>query len=501
MISADLPWDSARHKTALHRKNMSKPVRLAFEDGLLSASSTFLDYGCGHGEDVRQLREFGVLARGWDPAFKADGDRSPAEIVNLGYVVNVIESPEERASVLKETWRLAERLLIVSVRSTLEDGPDEGAITFGDGCLTRIGSFQKFFDQHELRSWIRETLGEEPLSMAPGIFLVFRDEPLREAWRARRFRRRLALPNVSTRTRLFQEHRELLGNLMSFLGERGRLPVEDEADFISDLQTQFGSIKRSFQIVRSVTGEEPWSRIKETRKTDILVWLALCRFQIRPRFSALPIHLQRDIKAFFSAYTHACNEADTLLMSVGHPEIREKAIVQAPFGKLMPKGLYVHTDYLEELSPILRIYEGCARAFVGGMQQANLIKFHRDVAQISYLTYEDFEKIPHPQLMDSVVVSLDGRKIRRKSYQEQANRFILHRKETFVPNNHPLWSKFHRLTLQEERWGLYEEPSVIGTHSGWEKALSEKNCRLSGHRLMRVGPHAERSGPFGAPNG
>ena len=44
-----------RHKAAIRRTELSKPVRLAMEDGLLSESKTFFDYGCGHGDDLRIL--------------------------------------------------------------------------------------------------------------------------------------------------------------------------------------------------------------------------------------------------------------------------------------------------------------------------------------------------------------------------------------------------------------------------------------------------------------
>ena len=71
---------------------------------LLIAGRTFFDYGCGHGEDVELLRLQGVMASGWDPAFRPDVPCMPAEIINLGYVLNVIEDPQERANVLADAW-------------------------------------------------------------------------------------------------------------------------------------------------------------------------------------------------------------------------------------------------------------------------------------------------------------------------------------------------------------------------------------------------------------
>ena len=51
-----------------------------------------------------------------DPAFFPDETRTPADVVNLGYVINVIEDPAERVVVLAAAWELARKVLIVSAR-------------------------------------------------------------------------------------------------------------------------------------------------------------------------------------------------------------------------------------------------------------------------------------------------------------------------------------------------------------------------------------------------
>ncbi len=71
------------------------------KDGLLGLSTEVLDYGCGHGDDVKRLEQAGIRAFGWDPAHRPDGPRREADVVNLGYVVNVIENSEERAQTLR----------------------------------------------------------------------------------------------------------------------------------------------------------------------------------------------------------------------------------------------------------------------------------------------------------------------------------------------------------------------------------------------------------------
>ena len=79
-------------------------------------------------------------------------------VVNLGYVINVIESPGERAETLRSAWNLAEGLLVVSARMTW-DARDLVGRPMGDGLVTRTGTFQKFYEQSELARWIEQTLG------------------------------------------------------------------------------------------------------------------------------------------------------------------------------------------------------------------------------------------------------------------------------------------------------------------------------------------------------
>jgi DNA phosphorothioation-associated putative methyltransferase len=114
------PSQIERHKTAIRRKDFSLAVKCLLRDGLLGPGRTFFDYGCGRGEDIDLLAAQGVTASGWDPAFRPDAPRTPAEIVNLGYVLNVIEDPQERAAVLASAWGLATRLLAVAARVNVE---------------------------------------------------------------------------------------------------------------------------------------------------------------------------------------------------------------------------------------------------------------------------------------------------------------------------------------------------------------------------------------------
>jgi DNA phosphorothioation-associated putative methyltransferase len=124
-----------------------------------------------------------------------------------------------------------------------------------------------------------------------------------------------------------------------------------------------------------------------------------------------------------------------------------------------------------------------------------LVKIHRQSGKLSYLVYADFEKDAHPALTRSIKLSLRTRELEcldyssstNLDYSSSTNPPVLHRKETFLHPDHPLYARFARPTKQEEAYGLLDEPNVIGTRAGWEERLAAKGVLIRGHRLLRSG--------------
>jgi DNA phosphorothioation-associated putative methyltransferase len=141
---------------------------------------------------------------------------------------------------------------------------------------------------------------------------------------------------------------------------------------------------------------------------------------------------------------------------------------------------------LDSLEPLLRIYEGCGRAYLGEVEGANIVKIHRRSGKLSYLAYPEFDNDPHPALLRSVRLNLRSREIDWYDYSGSTNPPVLHRKEIFLLQVHPLYEKFARLTAQEMKNGLLDDPSGIGTRAGWMARLAERGFALNGHRLVRV---------------
>jgi DNA phosphorothioation-associated putative methyltransferase len=306
-----------RHRTALRRTDLSRPAKCALRDGLITAETSVLDYGCGHGGDVALLGAKGIASSGWDPVYFPDSPVGEADVVQLGYVLNVIEDPAERTDTLTGSWGLCRRLLVVAAQVRVGDGGQQN--DFGDGVLTGIGTFQKLYGQGELKAYLEEALGTEAIPAEPGIFYVFRDEASRQQFLASRYRRRAAAPRKRVSELRFEQHREVLEALMASVADLARLPEPDEFTLAADVLAEFGSLKRAFALVRRVTGDEEWEEIRRRRTEDLLVYLALARFGKRPPLGKLPPTLQRDMRAFFGTYTKACTQADELLFRAGTP--------------------------------------------------------------------------------------------------------------------------------------------------------------------------------------
>jgi DNA phosphorothioation-associated putative methyltransferase len=196
--------------------------------------------------------------------------------------------------------------------------------------------------------------------------------------------------------------------------------------------------------------------------------------------------LQRDIKAFFGSYTKACAEADQLLYQAGDETAIDQACKRSAIGKLLPDDLYVHRSALDSLEPILRIYEGCGRTYLGEVEGANIIKNHRLTGKLSYLVYPAFEEDPHPALLRCVKLNLRDRHIACFDYAQSPNPPVLHRKEKFLRPDDDRYEKFARLTAQEEKAGVLDETSSIGTRAGWQSRLDASGFRLKGHRLVKA---------------
>ena len=473
------PVHVQRSQTAIRRVSCSRPVALALSDGLISKDVTVFDYGCGHGADIRYLRSRRIRVNGWDPHHRPKQAIAPADIVNLGYVLNVIEDPVERGETLERAYAIAKQVLIVAVRV---ESPLHEADEFGDGVLTRLRTFQKIYTQVEFRAYLESILHRRTHVAALGIVYVFKDEEAEASYVANRaFTRRLEY-----RTDLIAEFKKnkLAKNYVALANRLGRLPLPEEFPKYPKLIESCGSPKRIERLTLRLIDHAAFQGSKDQRREDILTYLAMLKLEhIKPPgISKLPVSIQSDIKASWKTYSEALKEGEEFLFSIGKPEVVANVCTSCRIGKLLPSHLYVHRSAEDELPPLLRVLLFAGKEIVGELPY-DLVKFAKDGRAISFLHYQNFDENPHPALVRSVKVYLPKASYDIREYANSPNPPILHRKETFVLPNYPHVEKFRKLTEQEESLGLLSSPD-IGYRRPWEELLVSRRVRVQNHRLF-----------------
>jgi hypothetical protein len=248
----------ARHLTALVRHGFSAPVQALARYGLINSSVEVLDYGCGRGDDVRGLTANGIQAYGWDPHYAPDRPKREADIVNLGFVINVIENFDERTEALRTAYALARKVLAVAAmlasQATLPGRP------YRDGFVTSRNTFQKYYTQAQLAGFIADVLGDDPVPVSPGVFFVFRDKDLEQSFLAGRQRNATLLQRLerseSVRGRTpradriqfeYEANREAVDALWQTWLRLGREPDKTEIDQLEPLIQGFGSLPRALR--------------------------------------------------------------------------------------------------------------------------------------------------------------------------------------------------------------------------------------------------------------
>lgn len=472
-----------RHKAAIVRKQISKPVRLAIEANLFTEGTTFFDYGCGYGEDIKYIAKKGYLSAGWDPYYLPKTTCIVANIVNFGYVINVIECLAERREALIKSWKLTKQVLIVSALVLIDDSKTEGKLAYGDGIITARKTFQKYYEQGELKSYIDQVLNVDSIPIDLGIFFVFRDEAEAQNFRVSRLKSRLLTPRISCKNKRFEDYQEQLVPLMNFMSDRGRLPVRGELAEETDLIAEFGTFRRAFQVITQATNYQEWDEITDKRRQDLLVYLALTKFGNRPKFSQLSVVVINDIKALFGSYTKACTLGDLMLFSLGNSDLISKCCQNSYIGYKSANSLFVHISAVSKLDPLLRLYEGCANRTIGRLNEATIVKFYHKLPIISYLFYPEFDREAHPLLYKTMNIDLRDLSVSYKDYTNEYNPPILHRKDALVTPDYPHYKKFAKLTVQEEDRGLLDNLKQIQNRLRWLKCLEENFTEIRDHRV------------------
>lgn len=417
------PLKIQRHLAALRRDGLSTPIQALLRYGLINAGVSVFDYGCGRGSDVEGLQAAGVSAAGWDPHFAPQAPRTKADIVNLGFVLNVIERPIERVEALRSAFALARTCLAVGV-ITSSRARLECCRPYGDGYVTRLGTFQKYFQPSELKALIEGVLAHEALPAGPGLFFIFRDPVVEQEFLAARQARRPPSPLVATaRRRLAREARlqairPELDRLAELAYELGRRPAPEEIplEILNGLRAAKTPLVVGVQLAESLCDPDFLAQARAARIADLQVYFALNQFNDRVRYTRLPLRLQRDVKAFFGDLAAANEQARALLFSLSAEGLLAQAAAEAAaqgIGWLGDgeKGYWAALRDLARLPAVLRCYAGCAERFAGGLEGADVLKFHLASGKLTALRYSDFQRALLPRLETRTKIDLRAQRI------------------------------------------------------------------------------------------
>ena len=441
------------------------------------------DYGCGKGEDLRYLCSAGIEATGWDPHYRPHTEHLQADVVNLGYVLNVIEDPAERQATLLKAYELARRVLVVAVR--VDHSLDSG-VELSDGLLTSRGSFQKFFKQNEFKDYLERVLGKRPHMAALGIAYVFRDEFFESSYLVSLAHKRIETSRMSALEQFSED--QVARRYVNLASTFGRPPVSTEFEDYAQLLERFGSPSRVERLTEQLLCPDALQETRRRRREDILTYVAMMRLQgLKPvPFRALPRELKADVKMLWSSYSDTLREGDAFLFQIGNAEAVYACCRSSPVGKKLPDATYVHRSAEEQLGALLRLLIFAARQVVGEVDY-NVLKISTNGKSISFLSYSDFDDNAHPDLRYSVRVYLPRAEYSIRDYSDSANPPILHRKEMLVDPLYPNYIAFCELSAQEDQLGLLSR-NDIGTREAWLVALAEIAVTIEGHKVVQRSP-------------
>ena len=408
-----------RHKTAIDRNQLSQPMQALARHNYLNGEYSILDYGCGKGDDVRELEAHGIDVAGWDPVHRPEEAFSNRDIVNLGFVLNVIEEREERTNTLINAWNHADRILVVAVM-VAGDSVISQFTPYKDGVITSRNTFQKYYSQGEIRYYIESSLDETAIAVGQGIFIIFKDkieeqsflserQHIKRNW-TQKTQRQLALKSKAIRKDIIDKHIELFTDYWETTLELGRIPANNEFEFSEQIRRICGSHNKAHQALLKHFGEEVYDESKAKRKEDLIVYFALSQFEKRKPQSKMPESLKRDIKAFFPSYQQALEDSREILFSVGSSTAIDEAcrVAHEALGcGYLEEGhsFTFHRDLLGELPAVLRIYIGCATQLYGDIDNIHLIKAHIRSGKVSLMRYDEWNN-DEPLLLERIKIKL-----------------------------------------------------------------------------------------------
>ena len=482
-----------RHKTAIVRHDLSAPMKTLAKNGFLEGSYSIFDYGCGRGDDLRELEAHGLDAIGWDPNFQPDNDKVSSDIVNMGFVLNVIEDQDERLEAILSAWELAEKFLVVSVMLANESYIRQFT-PYKDGVITSRNTFQKYYTQSEIKSYIERHLDEVVVTVAPGIFYIFKNKIAEQNYLQSRYKRhnswkQLTSPEpVAQKDKaklLITQNQKLYNDFWQTCLELGRIPASEEFKYTEQIKKLTGSFKKTFSLLEGLYDTSEFEQAQHKRREDLLAYFAMSLFESRKPYTHQPESLKHDIKSLFGEYRTALNLAKELLFAISDVVLIEQQCIKAHktlSASIMNEGhsLIFHKKFLEKLPLLLRIYVDAALQIYGEIDDdIDLVKIHITSGKVTLMGYDDFNNKAVPFLVERIKIKMADQDIDFFDYINEEKRPPLLNRGAYIDQSFANYKKqisFDKRLAKLLKFKLGED--VLFSRSEFEDKLANNNKKL-----------------------
>ena len=499
---AGRPQTVKRHRTAISRNTLSVPMQALARHGFLDGDYSVFDYGCGRGDDLAILMDAGVQAKGWDPHYSVEKRLEESDIVNLGYVLNVIENPKERVETLAAAYGLARQVLAIAVM-VVGKANTSMLRPYRDGFLTGAGTFQKYFSQEEIRWLIERATQQEPVAVGPGLFFVFRDKIVEQRFLEKRHHRPQNVSNLlrasplrseirtSRNEALLEQNREVVEAMWSKALELGRLPHVDELApaLRRELIERLGSVRKTARLAAMAYDTDALEQQRKSRIEDLAVYFGLNLFSKRKRYRELPLELQRDIKAFFGSYARADEAGQELLYSLGNTRVVYDAALKAStegIGFLNGMhSLQLDGRLLARLYGPLRAYVGCGEHLYGEIKDVDIVKIFVQTGKLTLLRYENYDAVPLPRMREGVKINLREQYVRFFRADTDRMPKLLYMKSRYMAPDLPGYERQKAFDDQLEALGLFDLDGGGPTTDELIAGLRSQNLVVRGFNVVQ----------------
>lgn len=493
-----IPYNNiSRHLTAIARNKLSTPLQALEKIGYLSGEFSIFDYGCGRGDDLKILNENNILASGWDPFFAPEKDLIQADIVNLGFVLNVIENVQERNETLIKAYSLAKNAMVVSCM--LYNQNSFNGIALSDGIVTSKGTFQKYFSQIELKEYIEGLLSKQAIPLGPGIFIIFQNGDLETDFlykkqsttliNADTYLKKVRIQAISKESSLelkFNEHSELIRKLWEDCLNRGRLlsKIDFKRNYVIPKNLTIPSL---YQIFKKFFPMQNLHKRELIIRDNIIVTVSLFLFK-QKQYSLIGL-LKDDIKYFFGSESNVKKIAMNELVKIGNSDFVLNACKQSEVLGLGifddENNFYVHTINVNILPLILRIYINCGTLLYGNIESADLIKIHVQSGKLTLLRYDNFIEKPLPELRERVKIDFIKQKFDLFTYGDQVDIQYLFLKSKFINKQFMNYDKQLKFDSELLKLDIFQYSKYGPNKSQLERLLESNNLRIQDFEIIQ----------------